>query len=128
MIINYNIIHRWNVKRINWSSAHGVLKGPLHFILWIEANYMWDFHLSDIKQKVKEGTLAALSMLRGFLNAIEPLEETNSQVLNYFLLLYTWYVYRDLASLACVCYRSALLWQCVKQLQRQRDEERSAYS
>lgn len=29
--------------------------------------------------QVREGTLAALSMLRGFLNAIEPLEETDSQ-------------------------------------------------
>merc|ERR1712060_467837 len=29
--------------------------------------------------QVREGTLAALSMLRGFLNALEPLEETDSQ-------------------------------------------------
>lgn len=29
--------------------------------------------------QVREGTLAALSMLRGFLNAVEPLEETDSQ-------------------------------------------------
>ena len=34
---------------------------------------------------MREGTLAALSMLRGFLNAIEPLEETDSQVFLFLL-------------------------------------------
>ena len=53
-------------------------------------------------------------MLRGFLNALEPLEETDSQVFNSFL------------TCSWDCYgRSALLWQCVKQLQRQQEEGRS---
>ena len=33
-----------------------------------------------LSNQVREGTLAALVMLRGFLNAVEPLDETNSQV------------------------------------------------
>ena len=33
-----------------------------------------------VSKQVREGTLAALVMLRGFLNAVEPLDETNSQV------------------------------------------------
>ena len=55
-------------------------------------------------QKVREGTLAALSMLRGFLNAIEPLEETDSQVL--------YFSYSDLVSVRTLMQECAALAMC----------------